>query len=96
MHSDGKFYRNTCCVACHSGQWLDRHINECIDCKAGHQCPSSFDATQNAQCDLGTYQPEPRQTACKGSGLHQTTMTLNFYMNDNKPVKRMSKRHELH
>ena len=70
MHSDGKFYRNTCCVACHSGQWLDRQTNECIDCEVGHQCPSSFDVSQNAPCDVGTYQPEPRKTSCIGSGMN--------------------------
>ena len=64
-----KIYRNTCCAACHRGQWIDRQINTCIDCNAGHQCPSSLDVSKNGPCDAGTYQPEPRKTSCKGSGI---------------------------
>ena len=71
-HSEGKFYRNTCCAACHKGQWLNRQNNTCIDCKAGHQCPSSLDVSQNGPCDAGTYQPEPRKTKCEGSGISVT------------------------
>ena len=69
-----KIYRNTCCTACRSGQWLNEKINECIDCKAGHKCPSTLDASQNVPCDPGSYQPEPRKTSCRGSrfeNIHQ-------------------------
>ena len=62
-------HHNTCCTACHHGQWLDEKNNTCIDCKAGHKCPSPFDLPVNGPCDPGTYQPEPRQISCEGSGI---------------------------
>lgn len=94
----GKIYRNTCCAACRSGQWIDRQVNTCIDCEAGHQCPSSLDVSQNGPCDAGTYQPKPRKTSCKGSGISVSSNAydIKFDMNVNKPVKRLPKRHELY
>ena len=70
MLFEHKIYRNTCCTACQSGQWLNEKINECIDCEAGHKCPSTLDVSQNGPCDPGTYQPEPGKISCIGSGIY--------------------------
>ena len=69
-NNERKIYRNTCCTACDIGQWLDINNNKCVDCEAGHQCPSSFDVSLNGPCDPGTYQPEPKQIGCEGSGIY--------------------------
>ena len=65
---DQKYYHVECCVACESGQVVDSKTNSCIDCQAGHKCPSTLQTLPsrklNEPCPPGTFQPDTKQTNC--------------------------------
>lgn len=37
-----KIYRNKCCILCKPGEYLNKDINSCVNCKAGHACNSTL------------------------------------------------------
>ena len=37
-----KEYSSTCCMPCQPGEYLNKHVNSCVNCEAGQACSSTL------------------------------------------------------